>query len=515
MTSGHQELQTSLRLPLERYPGINPLALDLVRGEARAARFYSARRGAASAGSNRSADRGALAAALSVSNSAWGNDVEKALQLWATGQTTTLIAGQQVGFAGGPLLVLDKIASLLRCRSDLAAKGKAATAFFWMATEDHDFAEVAQFALSGLEGVRRFESTQRVPLRHVVGSLPVPADLRALLLEVLDVRSADWLGEGINLRDSFARLLSEVFAGDELILVDSLQPELRAGGRDLFRSIISKRDVINTAIASRSEEIRQAGYTPQVSPGEDGEYTLLYLIREGIRHPLRTENESEVAAAIENEPESISTAALARPLLQDLVFAPDVFIGGPSEVAYYAQITPVHEMLSIARPRVALRGHLLVAPARYLRSALGHGLQPDEILEPPEMVIARKEASAIETMQETIDKASVEIRASLDRVKAEILASDRGLEKSVARTLRRIDFHLARLRQRGERAAIRHDQERYQAFEKLHGMLMPGGEPQDRLAAWLPWWLKYGDRLKQQLIAEIRPDSDSFVVAGL
>jgi uncharacterized protein YllA (UPF0747 family) len=55
----------------------------------------------------------------------------------------TIIAGQQVGFAGGPLYTLAKLASLVRFKRDMAKQGIPVTAFFWLATEDHDFDEVA------------------------------------------------------------------------------------------------------------------------------------------------------------------------------------------------------------------------------------------------------------------------------------------------------------------------------------------------------------------------------------
>ena len=415
-----------LQLPLERYPGMNPLALDLIRGEPRAARFYSARRGGSPQPAAPDVDRSGLATALAESNRTWGNDVEAAVQAWASGASAAIIAGQQVGFGGGPLLVLNKIASLLRCRDELAARGRQATAFFWLATEDHDFAEVAQIALAGADGLHRIASSEHVPARHVVGSLPIPEDLRTRLLAEIGTVDGAWLREGITFRDSFASLLAEVFAADNLVLVDSLLPELRSAGRGLFRSILSKREEIGIAINTRSDEIRQAGYVPQVLPGGDGEYTLLYLIQEGVRHPLRAGNEALFTEAIDARPESISTGALARPLLQDLVFAPEVFIGGPSEVAYYAQITPLHEMFGISRPRVALRGHLLIAPGRFLRSAAKFGLKPEEILDDPTEVIGRRERPAIESMRSVIDGTARNVDAALQQARSEIVGADPG-----------------------------------------------------------------------------------------
>ena len=65
------------------------------------------------------------------------------LRAGRAGETVTLVAGQQVGFAGGPLYTLAKIATLVKMKRELEKQGKPATIFFWLATEDHDFAEVA------------------------------------------------------------------------------------------------------------------------------------------------------------------------------------------------------------------------------------------------------------------------------------------------------------------------------------------------------------------------------------
>ena len=66
---------------------------------------------------------------------------------WARGETFTVIAGQQVGFAGGPIYTLAKLAGMLKLKRDNEARGIPTTVFFWLATEDHDFAEVATLSL--------------------------------------------------------------------------------------------------------------------------------------------------------------------------------------------------------------------------------------------------------------------------------------------------------------------------------------------------------------------------------
>ena len=132
-----------IALPLARYPGMNPFVLDRLADEERATRFIPepAPRSPGSRPVSTS-----LRDALITSNAGWGIDARGAVDAWADG-AATYIAGQQVGFAGGPLYTLSKIATLLGMKRAAESRGERAVVFFWLATEDHDFDEVAQLAI--------------------------------------------------------------------------------------------------------------------------------------------------------------------------------------------------------------------------------------------------------------------------------------------------------------------------------------------------------------------------------
>src|SRR6185503_659970 len=93
-----------------------------------------------------------------------------------------------------------------------------------------------------------------------------------------------------------------------------------------------------------------------------------------------------------------------RPLLQDFVLAPDVFVGGPAEVAYYAQIAPLHELLGIAMPRVALRAHALVAPKRVVRGLERYGIAAEEIFTGADELLAAREPDGVAKIHEAAEK---------------------------------------------------------------------------------------------------------------
>ena len=516
----------SIALPLNLYPGLNSFALDLVTGSGTAGGFVR-RTALESVTPSRKRAPDALVAALETSNRAWGNDVSAELERWREGETVTLVAGQQVCFAGGPLLIPVKLASLLRLRDLLAQKGVAATVFFWLATEDHDYEEAASITLAGKDFRRKLRAAAPDGNRRIVGPRPVDAALRREFLELMGIETPRWLREGISYGDSFAELMAEVFSGRGVVLVDSMLPELRREGRELFRAMVERMDECERLVSQRSDAIREAGYKPQVIAGEDGHYSFLYRVAEGgLREPIRSDDgqlaiggrqveREEVLALVENSPESISTGVLARPLLQDLVLGPDVFIGGPSEVSYYAQLAPLHELFRVEPPHVGLRAHLLAAPQRTLRTVDRYSISPEELFLPTDEIVTRRDPSLVTKMRGAIQDSGSKLEEDLAEIKSTILDADPTLGRSVERTLGRIRYHLRKLEERGERAALRSDGERYSAISRLSETLFPDGAPQDRHTAWIPFWFQYGTRFIDRIIEEVEPDAAVLKVIGL
>jgi bacillithiol biosynthesis cysteine-adding enzyme BshC len=512
------------RLPLSSYPGISRFALDLVSGGGSAARFVPRKDLDALSPSSRTVDA-SLADALETSNAGWGNDVSAALQRWKDAPSVTIVAGQQVGFAGGPLYTLAKIASMLNLKRRLAARGAPVTLFFWMATEDHDFSEVAAVVLSdGAGRTTELRSSERRG-RRAVGPQAIPDDLQQAFVAATG-KTFPWLEAGISFRDSFAMLLSEVLRGEEVILVDALLPELRRSGERILSKLAGDLPAVEAAIGRRSAELEASGYKAQVETAPDGHYALLFQLNAKIeRLPIRREERGflvgskdvdadTLATMIRDLPERISTAALARPLLQDFVLSPEVFIGGPAEVTYYAQLGEVYPLLGIEPPHVALRGHALVAPERTLHVLEQYGIAPEELTLSPDAIIARHEPARVEEVARRVEEATQNVARELETIRR-LAAGDVNVAKSLNRTAGKIEYHFGRASDRAVRAVARADGERYAAVSRLCRTLFPNGAPQDRTVAWFSWWTLYGRELIDRLTSGAPPDQASFDIIGL
>lgn len=96
-------------------------------------------------------DRGALCDALQDMNSAWGAGEEtlKNIELLRQPDCLAVVSGQQAGLFTGPLYTIYKALSAVKLAGCLMQRQTKAVPVFWIATEDHDFPEVARAEFIG------------------------------------------------------------------------------------------------------------------------------------------------------------------------------------------------------------------------------------------------------------------------------------------------------------------------------------------------------------------------------
>jgi uncharacterized protein YllA (UPF0747 family) len=337
--------------------------------------------------------------------------------------------------------------------------------------------------------------------------LPVPEELTRALIEYLDIPRPTWLREGITFRDSFAELITAAVDA-KFILVDALLPELRRAGAPLFDGILSSWDNIQRELDARAAALHNAGYAPQVVPRPGDGHTLLFELDDHDRRHLIEQPRTL-------PPERTSTSALTRPLLQDFVLRPDLFVGGPSEVAYYAQIAPLHDLLGVAMPRVALRAHEMLAPKRVVRTVERFDIKPEEFFAGADALLATREPAGVTEVQAIAKKARRDLAEQITRIGEIALPAEHALARAINRSIGHIEYHFDKLTERAIRGLARKDRERYAAVRELVSTLMPDGSPQDRVTGWFGYWQEYGQHLIDRMIGEAEQDEDVCKVVSL
>ena len=316
------------------------------------------------------------------------------------GGAGTVLTGQQVSLFGGPLFTPFKAATALARARQASEAGDAHVAIFWLASEDHDFAEVQSVTIPARRELRTLKY-ETAPVAAVpVGGLVLDDSVKALLdqageligySDALEALTAAYQ-PGRTLAQAFVDFYRKVFAAQGLLVFDAAERAVHALGAPVLLAAIEGADEMHAALVARGRELAAAGYHEQVAvaPGS----SLLFLIDEktGARVALKRMapnaaepgglwqagrekfSTGELAKILAAEPERISPSALLRPVFQDFLFGTSLTIAGPAEVAYFAQsavlferilgrMTPVHPRFTatIVEPEIGelLRRHEL------------------------------------------------------------------------------------------------------------------------------------------------------------
>jgi bacillithiol biosynthesis cysteine-adding enzyme BshC len=303
-----------------------------------------------------------------------------------------VVTGQQVALFGGPLLTLLKAATAIRKAQDATkASGRDHVPVFWLASEDHDLAEVDQVTLLSKTETETLRLGLRAERPVPVGGLRVDGgnEEGRLRLEAELDRASELLGwapvcellracyaPNAHLAGAFGRLISKIFAAQGLIVMDASIREFHALGAPVLREAIEQAEEIEDALLKRSEELVSGGYHAQVLVARG--HSLLFLLdaETGARLPLRRLGEGQwkagsqsystedLFAILENEPERLSPNALLRPVFQDRILPTAAYIGGPAEIAYFAQSAVVYEkILGRVTPVLPRLSATLIEPA--------------------------------------------------------------------------------------------------------------------------------------------------------
>lgn len=297
-----------------------------------------------------------------------------------------VVTGQQVGLFGGPQFSLLKAATAIRkAQEGTRISGREHVAIFWLATEDHDLAEVDMVDLPTKTEIEELKLGLKAERPVPVGGIRLDS-AGAETLDAAIERASEliawgpvaellrecYAAEGATLASAFGRFMAKVFAEFGLIVVDAASRELHALGASTLRAAIEQVDTLETALLQRTKELEAAGYHAQVlvTPG----HSLLFLIDEnGARLPLRRVADSEgvlqwkagskvfaaseLLAMLEATPERLSPNALLRPVMQDTILPTAAYVGGPAEIAYFAQSAVVYEAVlgrvTAALPRLS------------------------------------------------------------------------------------------------------------------------------------------------------------------
>jgi bacillithiol biosynthesis cysteine-adding enzyme BshC len=460
--------------------------------------------------------RAAVAAVLERQNRAFGAGAKALdnIQRLKDG-APAIVTGQQVAMFGGPLFSLLKAISVL-----LIAKKTGGVPIFWLATEDHDFAEVNFVHLPAADHIETFSAHPPHREDAPVGTIAFDDQISDLFKRAAEqFGSSEFLvtleqsyRPGETFGSAFGKLYARLFAESGLVLLDPSDVELHRIAQPIFRDSLAKWSQIKSGLAQRQEELESAGYHAQVKVTPS--HTLCFYLEDGARIPVRQDpsehdgfligekrvSPQELIAETETHPERFSANVLLRPVMQDYLLPTLCYVGGPTEVAYFAQVEVVYRnLLGRVTPVLPRISATLVEPRQAkLLDRYQIGI-PDTFRGPEkfrEYVAGRALPSSIMT---SFDSAAAYLEQAIVAIEEPLATLDPTLKDAAQNAAGKMRYQLQSLREKAARAEARKNTEIQRHAHELSTLLYPNKNLQEREIGSAYFLLKYGTGVLGQL----------------
>lgn len=436
------------------------------------------------------------------------------LSLLENARGVAVVTGQQVGLFGGPAYTIYKAVTAARLAEQLNSEGIPAVPVFWLATEDHDIAEVnhawtfdRSVTPMKLEAVARSADgpagravLEQVPLEQLSKTL----DGFAYKDEVLAVVERAYR-PGVTLGEGFLQLVRELLAPLGLVFLEPLNKSFREIVAPFLAEAAKRTPDIMRAVLERSGELERAGYHAQVFA--DAETSPLFLLDGGQRVTLKlrdgqftNKHKSYTAEDLQSRAADISPNALLRPLMQDFALPTVAYVGGPAEVAYMAQCQPLYHELLGRMPVIVPRNGFTLMDDHMVRLLNRYHLDIVDILDHPEKVQARIARQLVPAdITHCLEKMKSAISAELQDTGRALATFDPTLQTSLAKSGAKIQYQLSKITAKTARETFRRDERAADAARRLCNAIYPHEHLQERMYTILPFLAQHGLQLIPQL----------------
>ena len=286
--------------------------------------------------------------------------------------TFTITTGHQLNLFSGPAFFVYKILQTVKTCTDLKQSFPDFNfvPVYWMASEDHDFAEINHFKTEN----NYYEINEKSG--GPVGRIKVSDTFFISEFEkefkdsifgtelILMIKEAYKVGN--TLTEAIKTLVNRLFSEFGLLILDGDSKELKNQIKGIF-----KDELLHFSLEKNSKEkvdfLSEKYGKVQVNPRE---INLFYLSEtrdriefDGKNYIIVDKNiqftEEEILNELENFPEKFSPNALMRPVFQEKVLPNLAYIGGNAEIMYWLELKDYFTKINIPFPILIPRNSML------------------------------------------------------------------------------------------------------------------------------------------------------------
>lgn len=475
------------------------------------------------------------------------------IEALVSAETRAVLTGQQAGAGMTPILMVYKAFAAKHWAEKIARRdGVSCVPIFWIASEDHDLAEVEAAAWLANDGERRAHSLAQdgaAPTRPIskqkideqgandflneLAESTYDTEFRPAIINLLKKSFED----GATFESHFLHLFCQWLLPLGIVPVVPRLSFMRRRSAALIQNEIESDLLTNELIQNQSDEIARLGIDPPLHRSGDEVNFFLHVdghrgkvIRDGDTFVVQTPDEAKkellridksgLLEILEDDPERFSPSAALRPLVQDTIFPTAVYIAGPTELAYHAQIGRLYKHFSVARPAVFPRPNVVLLDTKTEKGLEKLGLDESAACAPDEESFLKQGAEAHANDEESrqFQNKVEHLRESLGALEEWIkdFTPDTGVRKAAEKLNKASETGIEKLAERFENHLATRDASAVRARENVQNTLYPSGIPQERAIGILsPLLIQYGPGILERLYGTIDYTAEGFQAVSL
>jgi len=409
-------------IPFKKIPGISKLYNDYLIGDPHLQKFFNGhhrnpddlKRVAEKIIQRNDYQRKFLATVIRETDTEFGITPEMAANLRKLEQNDSLvvISGRQAGMYSGGFYTLLKAISSIKIAEYLSKElNKPVIPIFWVETSDDDINEVNTVSFPGRHNPQKFVYPGiKNPHQQPVGDIKLRKDFTRYAQTIKNILPKNDFYDavsrlmnetyypGTTVGKAFMQLMIRLLGSKGLLIIDSENVEIKKLASPVITMKLFEKGRMSELIQQQSDELERENYRDLIKI--KSELLNIFIQKDNTQIPLSLLEEvvssngekvvfedKELIELIDEHPERITAKVAFRPIIQNFLLPTIVYIGGPSEISYFAQLKPVHEYFDLEMPIIWPRASATLIDDRIQRHILRIGIAPEDIFRDYEVVL--------------------------------------------------------------------------------------------------------------------------------
>lgn len=454
------------------------------------------------------------------------NEIKESLEKLRQPETVVVIGGQQAGLLTGPLYTVHKLISIIHLAKEQEQKLQVPVVpVFWIAGEDHDYLEVNHVFVEKDRSINKLSYAEGPVDKRMVSDVGFDKiHMKKWVKKVFEhFGETEYTNQLLGMMEStieqsksfvdfFSNLILHLFSKYGVLLIDSADKQLRKLEIPFFKQIIEQSSSITDLVLQQQEHIHSFDFNNTIEIGKNAVNLFYYDGKERILLDYFPEQDCyvgknnkvqftkmELLTELEKHPEHFSNNVVTRPMMEEWLFPTLAFIGGPGEIAYWAELKLAFEHMGFDMPPVIARLNLTILE-RSIDADLKE-LQLDAEKTVRDGVEEGRTKYWNSVKDETLDGLVLEARDWLENQYSQILSrSDKGTQPLIEKNLS-IHLHQLEFLQRKINVSIeqKHDNV-LEIYNRIERSLKPNNAPQERIWNIFYYINKYGTTFIDDLL---------------